>query len=169
MVEENTEQKKINPGIGFRARLFLVVVTLAGAAFLPVTVVFIVGMLPTVAALLVDTSRDKTRPLTIGLMNFVGCFPFLMDVAFQPQTLQSSYQVLSEPINIILMYAGAVAGYCLDWTMAGMSNVIMTARAKQRLEAIDRRQAELKRRWGEEVTGDIPLDGNGFPLIQIEE
>lgn len=169
MVKNAPEKQKTKPSMGFKARLFLVMVTLAGAAFLPVTVVLIVGMLPTVAAFLVDTTRDKTRTLTIGLMNFVGCFPFLMDISFQPQTLQSSYQVLAEPLNIILMYSGAVAGYCLDWTMAGMSNVIMTARAKQRLDAIDKRQAELKRRWGREVTGDVALDNDGFPLIQIEE
>lgn len=101
-------------------------------------------------------------------MNFIGCMPFLMDIALKVQTLDTAYAILTEPLNIILMYSGAVAGYFLDWTMSGMSNVIMTARAKQQLDMMIKRQAELKRRWGPEVTGEIPLDGNGFPLHQNE-
>lgn len=163
-------EKKVSPKKGkIREKFFLMILTLLGASFLPVTIVLVIGMLPTIAAILVDTTREKTRSLTIGLMNFIGCFPFLMDVALQVQTLDSAYRILIEPMNITLMFSGAIAGYFLDWSMTGFSNVVMSSRAKHRLETIAIRQKELKRRWGPEVTGEIPLDNSGYPLHQIED
>lgn len=150
------------------AKLMLVCSMLVGAAFLPVAVIFIVGMVPSIVAFFVDSTREKTRAFTVGLLNFVTCFPFMLDVAMKTQTLSSAYVVLMDPLNIVIMFTGAVAGYFLDWTMAGISNVIMTAHAKNRLEAIDKRQAELKRRFGPEVAGDMPLDVDGFPLHKSE-
>lgn len=167
MVDQIAPIKKKRKSLS--GKVFFMLLTLMGAAFLPVTIVFIVGMLPTIAAILVDTTREKTRSLTIGLMNFIGCFPFLMDVALQVQTLDSAYRILIEPMNITLMFSGAIAGYFLDWSMTGFSNVIMSARAKQRLELISKRQIELKRRWGPEVTGEIPLDNDGYPIHKIED
>jgi hypothetical protein len=154
---------------GFAVRILMVFAILTAAVFLPVAVVFIVGMLPGLVAFMVDPTREKTRALTVGILNFVACFPFLLEVALQPQTMQAAYNVILDPVNIIIMYGGALAGYSLDWTMAGISNVIMTSRAKQRLDSIERRQAELIRRYGREVTGEIPLDPDGFPLHKIED
>lgn len=148
----------------WRAKMLLACMMLVGAVFLPVAVVFMVGMLPSFVAFFVDTTRERTRAFTVGLLNFVTCFPFILDVAMKTQTLESAYDVLMDPVNIIVMFSGAVAGYFLDWTMAGISNVIMTTKAKARLETIDKRHAELKRRFGVEVTGEIPVDVDGFPL-----
>lgn len=153
----------------FANRLAMLVAVILGAVFLPVTVVLLAGMLPSIVALFVDNTREKTRALTVTLLNFVACFPFVMDVAFRPQNMQTAYEVLADPTNIVIMYAGAVVGYFFDWTMAGISNVVMTTRAHTRLESIDKRQAELKRRFGVEVTGEIPLDVDGFPLHQSED
>jgi hypothetical protein len=153
----------------FSQQLMLVVLILMGAAFLPVATTLMIGMLPAIVCMMVDTTHQKTRSVTVGLLNFVACFPFLMIVAIDNPTMAGTVAVLSEPLNIIIMYAGAAAGYSLDWTCAGLSNIVMTTRARQRLEAIKRYQDDMIRRWGQEVTGDIPLDPSGFPLNPEEE
>lgn len=157
------------PKITLKLRLFMVITILLAAAFLPVAIVLFMGMLPTFASLLSDSSRDKTRTLTVGLLNFVGCFPFLMMAAIEYRTIDGAFALLTDPLNLCIMYAGATAGYFLDWTMAGISNIVMTTRAKQRQESISKRQEDLVRRWGREVTGDIPLDPEGFPLIEPDK
>ena len=43
---------------------------------------------------------------------------------------------------------------------------VMTQRSKIRLSDMDKRRKNLIERWGEEVTGDMPLDEYGFPLEQ---
>lgn len=149
----------------FSQQLFMIFLILLGSAFVPITVVFVVGMLPSFVAFLVDTSRDKTRALTVSLMNFVSVFPFLLIIAMDNYSMDGAVTILTQVLNPVIMYAGAAAGYFLDWTFAGVSNILMTARAKQRLESIKKRQEELVRRWGQEVTGEVPLDPDGFPLI----
>lgn len=164
------EQAQRKSGGGrLRQKLFFVMVILLGAAFLPISTVFAVGMLPTFAAFLSDPSRDKTRSFTIGLLNFVTCFPFAMDVALGDMTMTGAIDVVTQAMNVIVMFTGAAAGYFLDWTMAGISNVIMTSRARQRLDAIEKRQADLVRRWGQEVSGTIPVDIDGFPFKSSED
>ena len=85
--EEKTQEAAQAPvrarrrGMGWRARLMLAVLMMVGAAFLPVTVVLLVGMLPAFVAFMVDPTRSKTLALTIMLMNFITCFPYLMDAA----------------------------------------------------------------------------------------
>jgi hypothetical protein len=169
MVANETGKSAKKPGGGLGIKLLAAMVIAFAAAFLPVTVTLVVGMLPSIAAFLADHSREKTRAVTVSLMNFVACFPFLLDVALAPQIMDSAYAVILNPLSIVIMYLGAVMGYFLDWTMAGISNVIMTTRAKQRLDMIARRQKELVRRWGPEVTGEIPVDQDGFPLHQIQD
>lgn len=150
-------------------KMFLFLVVVLAAAFLPVSTVLAVGMLPTFVAFFTDPTREKTRAFTIGLLNFIPCFHFCMQVALDTPTMDGALAVLTDPINIVIMFAGGAAGYFFDWTFAGISNVIMTGRARQRLEGIDKRQEELVRRWGKEVTGTIPLDPDGFPLQEEEE
>lgn len=158
-----TPQETVRKG-GIGEKLFLVFFILLAAAFLPVSTVLGVGMLPTVVAFMADASRDKTRTFTIGLLNFVACFPFALDIALGSRSMDGAVITLTEPLNIVIMFSGAAAGYFLDWTLAGISNVIMTGRARQRLEGIEKRQTELIRRFGMEVTGTIPVDPDGFPL-----
>lgn len=150
--------------MSFRSRLLMVFILIIGAVFLPVTVVLILGMLPSVIAFMIDMTRSKSLALTVMLMNFITCFPFLMEVASGPLDLSVAYRILMEPVDIVIMFSGAAAGYFLDWSMAGISNVIMVSRAHNRLDQIDKRQKELIRRWGKEVTGEIELDPDGFPI-----
>jgi hypothetical protein len=153
----------------FSQQIFMIVLILVGSAFIPITIVLVIGMLPSFVAFLVDTSRDKTRALTVSLMNFVSVFPFLLMVAMDHYSMDGAVTILTQILNPVIMYAGAAAGYFLDWTFAGVSNIVMTARAKQRLEAIRKRQEELVRRWGREVTGDTPLDPDGFPMVDEDD
>jgi len=156
-------------GMSIGQRLLVVASMLLGVAFLPVAIVLGVGMLPSMVCMLTDTTRDRTRTLTVALLNFVACYPFLIEVALEKRNMDGAYATISDPAIISIMFAGAAVGYFLDWTCAGISNVIMTGRARQRQEVIKKSQDELVRRWGREVTGTIPLDPDGFPLESNSE
>ena len=162
------KQKARKGGLGVGGSLMLGVLILLGAAFLPTTTGLLACMLPTMVAFLVDPHRDKTLALTVGMLNFSSCFPFLLNLFTLGHTMDAAFSLVMNPVNIIIMYAGAAAGYFIDWTLAGISNVVMTARAHQRQEAIKKRQQELVSRWGLEVTGDLELDADGFPLTKSE-
>lgn len=150
-------------------RLLLVSIVMMGVVFQAAAIVFLIGMLPTFVAFLADGSRDKTRAFTVALLNFVTCFHFVMGVALDTPTIAGAIDVVSNPLYIVVMYGGAAAGYFLDWALTGISNIVMTGRARLRLDAIKKRQEELILRWGREVTGDIPLDVEGYPIDAPEK
>ena len=71
---------------------------------------------------------------------------------------------MTDPITIIVMFASALGGYMLNWCCVSFVSALMYEKGKIRLKAIHKRQEELVERWGEEVTGNIPLDPDGFPI-----
>jgi hypothetical protein len=62
------------------------------------------------------------------------------------------------------MYSAAGIGYMIDWALSGIVATIMIQRSSGRLKAIRTRQDEMVERWGREVTGEMVLDSEGFPL-----
>lgn len=150
--------------IGRRARLFLVMGCLAAAALLASTVLLLVGMLPTLVALVADRSKRRTLVLTVGSMNLAGCAPFLIDLWAKGHTVDVALSLVADPLTVIVMYCAAGAGYIIDWAMSGIVGIVMVQRAGQRVKEIENQHAGLVERWGREVTGEIPVDSYGFPL-----
>ncbi len=78
--------------------------------------------------------------------------------------MDSSLEIATQPMAVIVMYAASGVGYVIDWAMSGVVSTILYQRGLSRRKAIERRQEELIDRWGREVTGDFPLDEYGFAL-----
>lgn len=150
--------------MGWQERILLAVFMVASVVFLPITAIVFVGMLPTVMARLTDRSKERTRALTVGFLNFAGCFPFLYQLVETGLKLENSLAILSDPMTIVIIYTSALIGYGVDWLVTTAVAGFMVQKGKNRLEAIRKAQDNLVRQWGNEVTGDIPLDPNGFPI-----
>ncbi len=137
---------------------------ITAVVFVPTTVLLTIGMLPTMVASFVDNSKEKMLGLTIGAMNLAGCTPFVLQLWTGSHTMPSAIEILSDPFTIVVMYFAAGIGYMIEWSFTGMVAIFMTEKAKARLEEIEKECTELERTWGREVTGQIKLDDNGFPL-----
>lgn len=148
----------------FKSRLLLSVMLLTSVAVLPTTIVFFIGMLPTFAARFTDKSRQSSRVLTIGFMNFAGCFPFWFKLMQGGHTFDLAVNLVMDPFNVCVMYGGALVGYLIEWGLAGVVAGFMVQKGHKRLEDIKKVQRDLVVRWGNEVTGDTPLDRFGFPI-----
>lgn len=157
--KNKSKQKK--SGWGFQ--LMLIFGLLAAVLFIPTTILLVIGMLPTVVAALIDR-KGGARAITVGALNLCGCIPFLMDLWTKGHTTGLALSLITDPLTIIVMYAAAGIGYMIDWALSGIVATILIQRSTSRLEAIRKRQGELVERWGKEVTGELPLDAEGFPM-----
>lgn len=149
---------------GLKAQIFSAFILLAAIACMPTTILLIFGMLPTIAAVVADKSRTGSKSLSIGAMNLAGCMPFLIDLWTKGNTSDLSVQIVTDPRTIIVIWLSAGVGYLINWSMAGIVSTLMVQRSGARLKDIKRRQDDLAERWGREVTGELPLDPEGFPL-----
>ena len=151
-------------GMSVQTRVLLVFTLLASIVFLPTTVIVAVGMLPTLVAVFIDRTSEKTRGLTVGAMNLAGCMPFVLQVWTGRNSIDQAASIIADPRTVVVMYCAAGVGYLLDWAISGLVASIMVQAGTARAAGIKRRQAELIERWGKEVTGEIPTDRLGFPL-----
>ena len=156
--------KKAKKLSGAKKRVLLCAMLLTSIAVLPTTVLFFVGMMPTIAVRIADKTSKRTRVLTVGFMNFAGCFPFWYKLMQGGHKFDLAVNLVLDPFNICVMYGGALIGYMIEWGLAGMVAGMMVQKGRKRLEVIKKTQEEFIERWGREVTGDFPLDIFGFPV-----
>ena len=153
-------KKKMN----FKTQIFMAVGLVMAIVFLPSTILLLVGMAPTLVLFFTDHSRRKTKTITVGAMNLAGCSYFLFELWKSGHSFEESFAIFSDFLAIITMYVAAGAGYLIDWTVTGATAGILYQRNEARKRAITKRHGELVERWGKKVTGEIPLDDQGFPL-----
>jgi hypothetical protein len=155
--------KKRKKKMGWKGNLLLI----AGAAcfimFRAVSIVLVVGMVPTLVCAIIDRSQGYVKTWTVGVMNFAGCVPFMLEIWKKGGSFEMAFAYIIQPYTLMVMYFAAGMGYVIDWAVKGMVSALMVQQAKSRLKAIQEHQKELIDRWGPEVTGTIPLDEFGFP------
>lgn len=152
-------------GLGWRGNLFLIGGLTCSVLFMATTAVMLFGMLPTLAANLIDKSIQKSRAISVGMMNFAGTMPFLLELwlSASPNSMDTALSIIIQPKTGIIIYTIAAAGYAIEAAVTGMVATLMQQRAQFRLQAIDARRAELTQRWDDYVDGETPLDDFGFP------
>lgn len=147
----------------------MVVLCLMSAVFVASTFLLFIGMLPTLVSFYVDRTKQKSRVVTVGALNLAGCTPFLYELWGAGHTLDYSIYLITSPQTIVVVYAAAGVGYLLDWALSGIVSSILHQKGVTRHKQIQKRKKDLIERWGPEVTGEYPLDQDGFPLHPIED
>jgi hypothetical protein len=137
---------------------------LTAIVFMPTTIILMVGMLPTIVTAFFDTAKKKTHAMTIGFINVAGCTPFILHLWFKGHEVENAVEIITNPLSMIVMWSSAGVGLIIDKALSGIVGTVMIERGKSRQNDIKKAQGELTERWGEEVTGEIPLDSYGFPV-----
>jgi len=151
--------------LGWRGHLFTIVGLTCAVLFMPTTAVMLFGMMPTLAANLIDKSIQKSRAISVGMMNFAGTMPFLLELwlGTDPNSLDNALSIIIQPKTGIIIYTIAAAGYAIEAAVTGMAATVMQQRASARLKAISELLKGLEGRWDQYVDGNVPLDDFGFP------
>lgn len=120
--------------------------------FIPYTLLLVCGMLPSIVAFIADREKQKLTALTVGSLNFAATMPLLVSLWAKGGDMESVSQILSNPINWLLMFCGAGAGWVLVLIVPQLITGVIILREKRRLIDIRRRQQELVDEWGQEVS-----------------
>lgn len=145
--------KKKGPDI---QSIFLTLAFLACClAFLPTSLLFFFGLMPTFAALVIDPTPDKIKTMSIGAMNLAGVVPFALKLwtSGSAQDVDTAFRIVAQPETLITMYGTAAVGYVIFYTVSSVVASFLLQQGKSRLEEVRKRMLELERKWGREVTG----------------
>lgn len=157
-------KNKKKGGMGFKGQIIMIAGIITAVVFLPSTFLLLIGMVPTPFAILVDRTRAKNKVITVGSMNLAGCSPFLFELWTTDHSFERAFDIITDPFAIIVMWSAAAVGYIVNWAMTGIVSATLYQKGLSRQKHIKKRQQELIERWGREVTGELPMDAEGFPV-----
>ena len=156
-------KKKLPKSVLLRLKIVGTAISVAALVFLPTTIIFAIGMMPTVAAIIIDKSHTKFLTLSVGILNFSGCLPFVFYLWEKGHSIDNALNIGVQAQTISVIYFIASLGYVIDYAISGIVSNILLQKAQGRKKRIEKKQKELIERWGTKVNGKTPLDEFGFP------
>ncbi len=148
-----------------KAWIFRILITgfiILSALFMATTIMFIIGMLPSIVVVFLEKKGLKYKAYTVAAMNFAGCAPFLFSLWQRGGSYEQSMLIITDQTAIVVMYTAAAVGYMMFWAVQGIVSSLLFQQGQQRLEYVKKRKQELFERWGGEVTGKVQMDHEGF-------
>jgi len=142
------------------ATIALFAVILLVVTALPLSILLLAGLVPTIVAALVDNWRAKYLTRTVGFMNLAGLTPLVVQLWGDGLTLVAAVNILSRPVSWLTMYGAAGIGWVLFQSMPSLARVFVDIRADQLQRDLKARAARLVQEWGEEVAGKTRPPGS---------
>lgn len=164
-------KKALPKALSIRLKAIGVLFVALAIFFLPTTILLLIGLMPTIAAAVVDNSKGKSLTLSVGILNLAGCFPFVVDLwqSTNPKDIQEAIKIAIDVRTIIVIYLAAALGYVIDYLTTSIVSNLMLQKASSRIKKIAKIQNEMIDRWGLKVNGKIPLDEEGFPVQRDQD
>ncbi|CAO3430680.1 hypothetical protein [Azospirillum doebereinerae] len=142
----------------------------AALIVLPTSILFGIGMIPTIVAYVVDRDPDKSAPITVGGLNFCGCMPFAIDLWKHQHTIAAAGKIFTDPLSWLVMFGSAAVGWGLYYGIPPLVAGMEIARAEKRLEVLKGKKVALVQEWGPDVAGDyFAEESGGFEAGQEAE
>jgi hypothetical protein len=138
--------------------LGVVVVTTLAVTALPLCVLFVLGMLPTAAAIFSDRHGRRYLVRTVGAMNLAGLLPGALRMWAGGISFAGLEQVLASPYEWLMIFACAGAGWLLYFGMPPLVSLLVEADVDETRRRLEARAKALVEEWGDEVTGRRSAD-----------
>ena len=138
---------------GASATVAMALVAVLAVTALPLCILLLTGLVPTMVATVVDRYRAKYLTRAVGFMNLAGLTPLVVQLWTNGLTMNGVAGILSRPINWLTMYGAAGIGWVLFLGMPSLARIFVDIRADQLQRDLHARAKHLVQEWGEEVTG----------------
>ena len=158
-IEKKAPGKKHGGKAGFF--FFMILFGASVPIILPTLTLFLIGMIPTAIALLVDKDRQKASAACIAAMNAAGVTPFVIDLWTKGQTMENVFQILRDPSSWLVMLGAAAVGQLIFFAVPQAVALLWLARSETRLKVLKKNLESLKESWGPEVGLTKPASKTG--------
>jgi len=136
---------------------FLLILAFLAVLAGPTLMVFGLGMVPTLVALIVDRTKQKNNTLCVGSINFIGVFPYIMSLWGGFNDFNSAKIIISDFFNLLVMYSAAAFGWFLFLTMPSVISSFVTVLQQRKVAQLRGEQKDLIDEWGAEVAAIVEV------------
>ncbi len=144
-------RRQSSEGGGF---LPLLMIALAAISIFQYEIAVLVaaGLLPTIVLSITGKGDHKAQKLQcVAFANIAGIMTMIPRVWERPSSMM---ETISDPMNLLIMWGGAVFGYALIYVGPQIASMILQGLAQDRLKNIAAQKQTLVEAWGHEVLGD---------------
>lgn len=146
------EFEDVQAGLASWQKALLAVTLLPFAAMLlPSLAVLFLGMLPTLAAAAAERVRGRHLAKTVGLMNFCGCLPLLIELWSFGQSFHALSTVMKDVYGWLLAYSAAGFGWAIYLMVPPFVTAYYTVITEAQVRILKQSQRKLVEMWGEEI------------------
>lgn len=136
--------------------VLLVLLAPFAGLFLPSLTLLLVGMLPTLAARVAEPGRERHLVVTVGLLNFCGCMPLLVELWSLGQSFHVIGAVMRDVYGWLVAYSAAGFGWLIYLMMPPFVAAYYRVVTDSHLRTLKRTQRKLVEIWGEEIAEAPP-------------
>lgn len=152
MSVENLQKDKINNRLKLGNITLFLITFLSLFIFNPaLTLILLVGMLPTFGARLSDPTPLKTQTFCVGFCNFASLLPSLHELYSENFNLNAAYAIIHNQYNLLTILSGSALGWLLFFIIPSITVSVFRTRDKKNLIAMVRRYDDLKKIWGDSI------------------
>ena len=141
--------------------LVLILLFPFAALLLPTTLVFATMMAPTWVAYVTDRSNERHLAITVGLLNFSGTLPAIIDLWSMGQSHNAAMMLIGDVFVWAVAYGAAMTGWILFAVMPSLVGSYFKMTTENRIKTLARQQKALIDEWGHAVAegaATIPLE-----------
>lgn len=141
-----------------KVAVFLIVI-LGMMIFLPgLTLVLIIGFLPTLGAVVAEPTKIYALSFCVGICNMTGLIPMIHELYISKFRMQAAYALIHNEINLLVILCAAAVGWGIFFTVPVITVAIYKARDRATLAKLTRRYGELKEIWGDAVISSPTIE-----------
>ncbi len=130
-----------------------VILVLVSMVALPMVMLILIGMLPTIVAYIIDRNPQKNAAFCVGGMNLIGVFPYIIDL-WSDISFALATNILTDVFAWAVMYGAAGFGWMLYSSLPPVIANILTAISQRRIAQLRAKQRRLIEEWGEDIATD---------------
>jgi hypothetical protein len=131
--------------------IFTTIIVLLALTAMPICILLIAGMIPSVTAYTIDQTPRRMLTLTVAPFNFAGTVPFCMQLWFAADAMQTLSQLIARPWIWMVMYLAAGAGWLLHFGMPVIVALVLERSLDLRKAKYVAIQKSLRAEWGDAV------------------
>lgn len=123
----------------------------------PTMLLLIIGMVPAIVAAIIDRSKQKTATLTVGSLNFIGVFPYMMTLWSGFNSYGAAQAIIGDLFNLLVMYSAAAFGWLIFLAMPSVISSFVVVMQQRKVAQLRGEQKDLIDEWGAEVAALVEM------------
>ena len=148
--KKNADFKKSFKSLSLiQKRLLFIFLAILASSVLPVIIVLLIGLLPTITILFVDP-KNSAKLVIVGCFNLSGMFVYLINL-INKFTVDGAFTILGDVFNMIIMLGSAAIGFLVYYEMPNLFAYIAQNTSQRRLVSIDKELEKITEEWGSNI------------------